>query len=67
MHDKHKNDLTRYRNESDAMQALLYYCTLMESPDLELDAKQTKKISAKVCCVKTSPPQSQDGDFATQT
>ncbi|CAD7968748.1 unnamed protein product [Amoebophrya sp. A120] len=43
---------TGYRNESDAMQALLYYCTLMESPDLELDAKQTKKISAKATEVR---------------
>eukprot|EP00392_Amoebophrya_sp_AT5.2_P016912 g17220.t1 len=36
-----------YRNESDAVQALLYYCTLMESPDLDLDVKQTKQITKK--------------------
>ncbi|CAD7948872.1 unnamed protein product [Amoebophrya sp. A25] len=38
---------TGYACERDAMQALLYYCTLMESPDLELDAKTTKAITAK--------------------
>ena len=45
--DKETNTNTSYRNEADAMQALTYYCTLMETPDLELDAAGMKKVQKK--------------------